>query len=668
VGRFLPRPLIVNLVCLGTPFLLAASVAAPMALAQRSLNSSFAAYRAFAADVQSAVAQAPLPSDAVSALVRQASGVWEQQVHAIDLQGITFTVWSVWAGLFLVFYIPAGGYLLYLVWQQMQRQGRIVREMEERQKDALPAEKPAAAGAANALQRPDSITVLSPSGDSLLFQPLNAAPNVVAPASRRGSTPSQHTGSPPVTPRTLVNPDTIEKGSLKCSSGKQDSDFFFPPLRPDLRKRATQRVTQAGTPTARYRYLRRCFINLLLLYVSITLGALAYLIIASVLGGRLSDCIRSGPDAMTRLVYGASCAASWVAVVFGTLSFASIFSRFFDPSHEDAQRTRTPFAAAARSGKTNSDMLSPHERTRPLPAVPESVGATMDAGMLSMGGGEERSTSDVLDGIKFQLRPDAQAPGTLLMRPVDGGAGGSADVSPESTQLGVAHVFRRGGRRQRRLQAERAAALDAAGTTSFPEEVSQTDSQRSFKAGRTVYYPTPYGHMPAPARGEVMPLPPERSPPPTAAGSAAPRSDDVQPIEELREYELPSPPPAVRGWVHEWGSASSSAAGARRASVAHHAPPRSPPPALAAYRRRPSAPLLCGAEMGSSIPAAAARRSSLPQRSPPPGGSLPLVPGAVLPPAAEAVEEAPRGTPPAPLLLDGSRRVEAARLSPGIFF
>lgn len=49
--------------------------------------------------------------------------------------------------------------------------------------------------------------------------------------------------------------------------------------------------------------------------------------------------------------------------------------------------------------------------------------------------------------------------------------------------------------------------------SAIERELEQTESQRSYRSGRTVYYPTPFGPMAAPARDIPKPLPPARTPP-----------------------------------------------------------------------------------------------------------------------------------------------------------
>lgn len=191
--------------------------------------------------------------------------------------------------------------------------------------------------------------------------------------------------------------------------------------------------------------------------------------------------------------------SQWVAAIFGSLAFASIWLRFFDPANapsdeEEKQVKRKPImpAFARGSNKTETIDLSPHDKTRTLPAVPESVGpATFEFGSTSGFGDEENS--------KFSTR--RRRPSEVLM------AGLDATASQLSISIPGAEALRntRSTRRKQVSVDDLASAVE--------REVEQTESQRSYRSGRTVYYPTPFGPMAAPARDIPKPLPPARTPP-----------------------------------------------------------------------------------------------------------------------------------------------------------
>ncbi|CEH16795.1 hypothetical protein CBOM_07001 [Ceraceosorus bombacis] len=551
VGRWLPRPLLVNLISLGTPFVLVASVAPPIILAQVNLNRSFSLYQQFSANaLQLANASGSLvvSRSTTEQLLEQADRVWIAQLHAQWFQGLTYTIWSVWAGLFLIFYIPAGGVLLKLVLSQVRKQRKVLQEFQERQVAAAKEKRPLPT------QPKDSHRFSAASGDaprpfeledgpseSLLFRPLGAS-------GVDGSTAVPDEGlTPPVTPRTAVGQ------SAALERHKSEQEIFFPPLRSDVERKAKRRFSHAGTPWSRYRYLRRCYINLLLLYISITIGATAYLAISALLGGRLHSSFAGGPKKASNLIQGASLAAAWTAVVFGTLALSSIFSRFFDPanapSDDDSRRQASRLGSKRpRNGSTTFNALSPHDKTRTLPAVPESVHATFDAGTMTSRGeadtfrshrqvpDPEEQSADALDdvGIKFSLKRDKRKPNAIFMRPVaDGIMSQTAsmddpqfqimsinDAEDPQTASRISSSSRRSKKTMRpklfnRSKSSVHVPMDETATmTSLVENLDLDPGrvQRSLRQGKTVYYPTPFGPMPAPVRGAGMPLAPARSP------------------------------------------------------------------------------------------------------------------------------------------------------------
>lgn len=445
---------------------------------------------------------------------------------------------------------------VWLVWTQVKAQKEVLDGIERRAKEAQGARVRPASGL--------SFRGSEPPGDSLLFQPLSFSNEdsgnsitVVPSGTNHPTSPGLHTS--PRTPASLVK-------ELKA----EVKDVFFPPLRPEAKKRLDRKPSNHSSPTSRYRYIRRCFVNLTVLYVGIVFGALVFLTIAARLAAHLYEAVLSGPQSLTNIVYQSHVPTAWASVVFGTATISSIFLRHFDPA-SGADSIKSPMAKKRKSGKILGFMKeekasSPQDRSRTLPPVPESVSATMGGDVtmtdsIPFPPGAESSGGDLgiqsfpsvrgksfgeNRGMKFSLSRDAKK-GALILRAVD----------PTSHTTSQASMGRIGGdtyetqgqtvdsgNELERIETH-AADLEAEQTSSrksnrsrrrfpfisrsrpneeFPQDVTQcsdfeqTTSMRSTgeinatSTGGKVFYATPYGAMPAPAPRE-KPLAPARSPP-----------------------------------------------------------------------------------------------------------------------------------------------------------
>jgi hypothetical protein len=433
LSRLMPKPAVINAFCVGTPFVLIVSLIPLMVLAQSHLNDAFSAYKALAADIQTLVSaagsttMAATPEQA-SALLSRASAIWDMQVKTGYYLSIGYSIWPVYAGVFLIFYIPAGGYLVYMVYKQLRRQRATLESLRQKYVDDDAARAAAAPGlsvpaAARTQSKRDApmrqIISLGETGSrlpeppsSLLFQPLS--PNRAHPTTETNNV------TPPITPSTIATGKDSYKRSTSCSpqyqpqalskgDGSTEGEVFFPALKPEIHKRATAAARRlssvGGTPYSRYKYLRRCLINLSIIYVAIVCGAALYLGVSASLGGSLHSAYIKGPEHVAKTVYGACVATAWGAVLFGSLCVFAIMARLIDPANAGGSTTRgadseskpgatnplryisntikqaTGRSAATEHGASPSSRAAPfaaQDKSRAMPAVPESVGATFD--------------------------------------------------------------------------------------------------------------------------------------------------------------------------------------------------------------------------------------------------------------------------------------------------
>ncbi|PWN53709.1 hypothetical protein IE53DRAFT_121911 [Violaceomyces palustris] len=436
---FMPRPWFINMICIGAPFFMSASLIAPAVLGQRHLSAAFGQYLDWSAKSDMFLGAGANPSsEAVEAWVSESRDVWASLADSYRYEAIGFTVWSVWAGLHLTSYIPAGGYLVYLVLQQVKRQKANMLNLQNLKKE----EK---------LSWPngDQETIQVPNGQS------PAAPSQETERQLKPGVAVRRSGSAPVLFRPLVLDskgdmhiqDTGEEQRQECSStavpeeglsppvspkSPEDApgtaraearDMFFPPLRPDVRKQAEKRLSSHVTPTSKFRYLRRCFINLVVLYCGVMMGGVLYLFITARLAARVYEVsLMSGHD-IASLIVQSDLPAAWGALIFGAATVGSIWTRNFDPASgvqdsKDDSRKGKKFERKSKAMEQKEPLSQ--AKTRTLPPVPESVVAIDSLNEQST---IKRSGINQGEGgggaIKFALVRDNSRPGAIVMRPTD---------------------------------------------------------------------------------------------------------------------------------------------------------------------------------------------------------------------------------------------------------
>ena len=91
---------------------------------------------------------------------------------------------------------------------------------------------------------------------------------------------------------------------------------------------------------SRYKYLRRCLVNLLILYFGIISAACFFGAITIYLAAVEYEHALQGPAAVAHSIAIAGSTAAWVSAVFGVLTIGSIIFRNFDnPQPESSQNS-----------------------------------------------------------------------------------------------------------------------------------------------------------------------------------------------------------------------------------------------------------------------------------------------------------------------------------------
>lgn len=599
VGKFAPRPTIINIFCLGTPFVLILSLLAPIILAQIHFNSAFKAFQSLHKDLFASISNSNSNNQVLSASLAQtflqrASQVWEMQTISAWYLSIGFAVWSIWAGIFMLFYLPAGGYLCFMVWRQLQAQKVVLIELEIKKQELEEMER-----------KRKERSVEEQTSDALLFQPLTTSQQDV----QRDHQNNSGVGAGAGRRQGGNGASTLNESprlDIEAVEEREDREIFFPPLRPEVRRAAIKRISIGGTPKSRYNYLRRCFINLTILFVGIVFGAALYLGVSASLARYLYHSYLHDPQDCTNIIYINCVITAWGAVLFGTLTIFAIFARFVDPanfnSHEESEVKRTnssprflpfriiPFLNRNTSDNTLADNGQGQEKSRSMPAVPESVGGTMDDQLRSNMSYSSRIASRSRGGVmRFNI---LNRSGRLIMRP-------AADTS--FTHQESAASF--GMVEQLRSIDSRGLPASVPQDMTISEEESQLQSRPSYRQGSLVYQPTPYGDMPCPAP-LPKPLAPERSPPLSPVRLDVSRSSSSQrrPSEwELKQAQILGPPRRYSEQGRYPPAVKSQSAASRL--------DRSPSSQSARLRSTPPSPFV-----------------ALPELSPPPTGPIPPTP------------------------------------------
>lgn len=473
-GR-LPWPLIVNLSCLGTPVALIISLLPPVCLSSVKMVDAFNMYKAWDARVQALVAAtapgalvAPTAVQATSAQAYDIFYTWTRSYYFVD---ISYVLWAFWALLFLFFYVPAGGTLVFLLFRQVRKQKAILVSYQRKIEvqlaheeknatvltgDALTAPSaPRSAGwnasGANSRGRGAALEDIyedrGASGgseatghsgvtasfkgshemvgiDSMLRQEpprvhgaltpgLNSRLGQVASLADEAHGESNLTAAettPPVSPR---SPSMLRRLISATSSTHK--------LGTSTHKRA-RRVSITGGPMSRYKYLRRCLVNLLILYLGIISAACFFGAVTIYLAAVEYEHALQGPEAVAESIAIAGATAAWVSAVFGVLTIGSIIFRNFDnPQPEASQGSGGDGALRKRFHRNASRTLESgeaqggvgrgaHDKTRTLPAVPESV--DIEASMVSRS--RPHMAHDM--SMKFAM---GEGHGGFVMRPDD---------------------------------------------------------------------------------------------------------------------------------------------------------------------------------------------------------------------------------------------------------
>ncbi|SNX86821.1 related to conserved hypothetical Ustilaginaceae-specific protein [Melanopsichium pennsylvanicum] len=504
-------PMIVNLSCLGTPIALVVSLVPPVVLSSIKMIQAFHAYKDWDSKFQSlldaTVAGSLVNPAAVNGFRGQGYDIFTTWTKSYYYSDISNVLWSIWALLFLAFYVPAGGVLVYLVYRQVRRQRSFLlsylRTLEVEvaqttrhtqvsvligeQSQHQPVQQPETAlstasrgpasnsrlmwstahhtsrlgasldkiyedrGVTDGSQgtghsggtvwyKDDSDHEKVGMGSALRQEP--SAPLQANASQNRGQTLREDhmvssTNNPSSADRQAISPTSVNFSDaqspsicrklmrLDASSSSNRDDQHSPRLA------KCKRISVSGGPVAKYKYLRRCLVNLLILYLGIISAACCFGADAIYLAAVEYEHALQGPRATAHSINVATSTAAWVSAVFGTLTIGSIFFRNFDSIQPEASqhsgedggirkrfhrngsksKHSAGFGGAGQRANGKGDVV--HQKTRTLPAVPESV--DLEASLMSMVQSRPRIAMNT--SMKFDMAEQTSRPGGFVIRP-----------------------------------------------------------------------------------------------------------------------------------------------------------------------------------------------------------------------------------------------------------
>ncbi|KAK0524100.1 hypothetical protein OC835_006036 [Tilletia horrida] len=342
-------PLLINIVTLGMPLVMTASVIPCAITSQRAHLHGFALYQRFHADVilpllssGSSSSGAPLLSleaGLPTSIMQRAAEVRNAALHEAYYLAASFYAWTGGAAMVLAFYLPCGGILLVLIWRQVRRQREVVRSGIGTYKQQ------------GGTMRKD----LTETPATLHRWCINCGQKMAANAH--------------------CECGFVVGSAVEASSRSQDSADFTRERNDaveednaDLVRMAAafkgRVVKQQGTPLLRYFYLRRCLLNLAFLYLSIVATAFSVLVAAGIFGAHVRPSMALGPAHFTRLYVISGLLSNWSLLVFGSLATAAIWLRHFDPANDPSYYARAGETGWAPS--TALAMLGMRQLPKPL--------------------------------------------------------------------------------------------------------------------------------------------------------------------------------------------------------------------------------------------------------------------------------------------------------------
>lgn len=405
--RIVSHPFAINTITLGVPAIILAGMIPCAVFSQRALSHNYRDYLAFSQRVHETVtASGPvITAGQAQMYLAQASDIWNNLAKGQWWLSIGYAIWTASCSIVLICFFPAGGNMLRILWNQMQEQRRVIEKMVQQQIDMAEADRLAAEQMAAVMSRERRAQMVH----ALVFRP-----GKLQSATMDDSDPEKQDGDGSGDDKTDEELSPTSSGEAQGAS----DDVFFPPLRQPPSSRAQKRAFQDAPPVAKFKYLRRCFWSLLVLYIGINVAAALYTAIGARLASGLYTSFLVGPEAVADLVMTSHIPTSWAAVFFGCLTLGAIFFRFLDGSHQDEAITTRPTTMASQAPASGFGTQS----RRVASAFADSVNQVE----TTVSTGEPFSTNSIdaslpspseARGVKFEPKRRFEKPKNLAITP-----------------------------------------------------------------------------------------------------------------------------------------------------------------------------------------------------------------------------------------------------------
>lgn len=337
--RCIPRPLILSILCLGSPFLVGV-IQVPLAICTEvALRKNLQTYHNFHQRVLKVVDDELIKKNELNAkeskeLFAMAMTTLNRHKKAATIYRISYAFWSILSSILLIFYAIVGYQLTVRLYQKMRQHYLSLQPSERCQESSKP-------------------------WHSLIYWKKIKIPSKVKRIFSRNSKDG-------IIPRVERRHDSLRFYAYDQEMIGNANSYFDHPrsLSPFHRLsesddktevpaetfvRSTIPELQNSTPTTfhttihqgtqkermeRYKYAHRCWISLTILYLSILMALSIFTSISILWSMEIVSVVNKGPIAISKLYEKTHLVSAWTCVIFGTSAAFSIISRIFDPTPE----------------------------------------------------------------------------------------------------------------------------------------------------------------------------------------------------------------------------------------------------------------------------------------------------------------------------------------------
>lgn len=302
VARLIPTPGVCNAISLGVPLLNTVSTLTISILMGKSFSKGVDAWQRFdaaQAALQAADGSAALTTEQTVAALQ----LWDQWLDTWRWFRLGFLVWGCWAFLLLIFYVPSGGNLVWTLLTQLEEQ----KNMH------------------NGLQ-----ASIARAGDEGRRAQASASAKLAGntPVWRRADDGGEAGNNGSVL-RNGVSTQDIETAQQEARRAAEST--FYPALK------GTVRTEIRSSEPPKYRVLKGAFVNIVLMWSSISSAVLAYGVLCFWISKASYKSATEGPHELTRFYELYNAIAGWLACGFGGLNFVWVTSRTFEPMLDGLQ-------------------------------------------------------------------------------------------------------------------------------------------------------------------------------------------------------------------------------------------------------------------------------------------------------------------------------------------